>query len=177
MIEVHMNADDLAQSLVLAQGLGEQRNSILRGEGNQVGFLGKIAVSRLLKLPFHNTPHHDIVMGEGLHRTRIAVKTKSASFEPKPDYECSIAAASPMQDCDWYVFVRVKNDLSVAWVLGYYPRIEYFEVAKLLRKGEVVGDNGFEVKADCYNVPISALRPLPNTTMVDPSSWLTKPRR
>jgi hypothetical protein len=168
MIEVYLNSDDVIVSSKLATELGQRDNSILKGEGNQIGFLGKLAVAKLTKAKLNNTPNHDFV----IDGKRIAVKTKSAAFEPKPDYECSIAAASPRQECDWYVFVRVKNDQTMAWVLGYMPRDEYFKTAKLLHKGDVVGDNGFKVRADCYNLPISALKPLPNVAMVDPSSWL-----
>lgn len=169
MIEVRLTSTDITYATQLANALGERDNSILHGEGNQIGFVGKLAVVKLLGVNLYNTPNHDIVLADG---TKIAIKSKSAAFEPRPDYECSIAAASPIQDCDWYVFVRVKNDLSMAWVLGYMPRVEYFKIAKLLHKGEVVGDNNFEVRADCYNVPISELRPLPNTKKVDPKSWL-----
>jgi hypothetical protein len=36
-------------------------------------------------------------------------------------------------------------------------REEYFDTARFLKKGEKDGDNGFVVKADCYNVPIKDL--------------------
>ena len=45
-----------------------------------------------------------------------------------------------------------------AWVLGWLEHDEYFEKAEKLNRGDIDRSNGFMVKADCYNVPISELR-------------------
>ena len=44
-------------------------------------------------------------------------------------------------------------------MLGWLEHDEYFEKAEKLHQGEIDRSNGFMVKADCYNVSISALRP------------------
>jgi len=38
------------------------------------------------------------------------------------------------------------------------PKKKYFKNARFLKKGTTDGDNGFLVRADCYNVPISGLQ-------------------
>lgn len=53
--------------------------------------------------------------------------------------------------------MRVKNDFSKAWILGLKNKNDYFNEARFLKKGKKYGDNGFVVKADCYNLQISQL--------------------
>ena len=44
-------------------------------------------------------------------------------------------------------------------MLGWLSHDEYFEKAVSLHKGQIDPSNGYIVKADCYNVKISDLRP------------------
>ena len=41
--------------------------------------------------------------------------------------------------------------------IGEYDKEKYFKDARFLKKGQRDGDNGFVVKADCYNMAISKL--------------------
>ena len=94
-------------------------------------------------------------------KIKYDVKTKRCTSEPKPFYECSVAAYNTKQGCDRYAFVRVeyKNGRwGRAWVLGWLEKEEYFKNAHKLRKGQVDPSNGFKVKANCYNVAISDLK-------------------
>ena len=52
-----------------------------------------------------------------LNGKRIDVKTKRCNAPPKL-LRCSVAAHGSKQDCDSYVFVRIKIDGTRAWVLG-----------------------------------------------------------
>ncbi len=40
------------------------------------------------------------------------------------------------------------------------PKKDYFKQATFLKKGDPNGDNGFIVKADCYNMIIRDLKPI-----------------
>ena len=51
-----------------------------------------------------------------------------------------------------------NDQYTKAWILGEYDKEQYFKDAKFLKKGQIDGDNGFRVKADCYNMPINKLR-------------------
>ena len=44
------------------------------------------------------------------------------------------------------------------WFLGVMQKEKYFINAKFLKAGTRDGDNGFLVKADCYNLAISELQ-------------------
>lgn len=154
MHQIEVTADQLLQSRDMAVQMGRLHNSITRGQGNIAGFIGEILVRDLFKGRHENTYDYDLVLPDG---ATVDVKTKRTSVAPKDHYECSIAALNTKQACDFYAFMRVKNDYSVAWFLGIIPKDEYFDLATFRKKGEVDPDNGYVVKSDCYNLSIAEL--------------------
>ena len=158
MQEISICPEDIQYAREKAIEMGRINNSITKGEGNIAGFLGEIIVSNLLtsvgiKNKIHNTYNYDIVCND----ITIDVKTKRTKMKPRDYYECSIAKTSTHQKCTHYVFTRILNDFSKAWILGWMEHTEYFKKARFLKKGDKDGDNNFIVKADCYNVSIEDL--------------------
>ena len=98
---------------------------------------------------------YDLVLDDG---TTVEVKTKKTTVKPKDYYECSVAKYNTKQKCDYYAFVRVLDTKENGWFLGVMPKEKYFINAKFLKAGTRDGDNGFLVKADCYNLAISQLQ-------------------
>ena len=144
-----------------ARALGKLKNSITKGKGNIVAFLGEEIVNEYLKGEIKNTKDYDI-MHNG---HRYDVKTKRCTSEPKPEYDCSVAAYNTVQKCDAYIFVRVQQNKTTnkwerAWICGYYGKDKYYEDARKLFKGQRDGSNWFKVRANCYNLPISDLNPI-----------------
>ena len=139
--------------LTAGETIGLQ-GSITRGGGSPAGALGEIVVRDYLNYIQANTAHYDLYTDQG---TRIDVKTKRCTSAPREFYECSIAAHGTKQECDEYIFVRVLNNLTRAWILGRISKDEYFSKAVRHKKGELDESNGFTFKADCYNLPISDL--------------------
>jgi len=134
--------------------------SILYGKGTVAGYLGKIAVARVLGIKLACCYDYDMILG-GLFK--ISVKTKRVTT-PKiePGYECSVAAGATQQKCDWYAFFRIDRDTeSVGWVVGFLPKEEYFSKSRFLTAGTVDGSNKKIIDVDCYNVKIGHLNPLP----------------
>ena len=154
MIEVLISDDIKQKAKKKAQDLGKLNNSITKGDGNISGFIGEFLAAEVMNGDVHNTFDYDVVLKDG---TKIDVKTKRTTVKPKDFYECSVAKYNTKQRCDGYAFVRVKNDLSVGWFLGYLSKDKYFNIAKSLKKGDIDPSNNFVVKADCYNVKISEL--------------------
>lgn len=154
MVEVKITDDMLIKARQKAIDLGKLNNSIERGAGNLIGFLGEFIAQKVIGGRVKNTYEYDLVLKDG---TKVDIKTKSTSVAPKDYYECSIANYNTKQDCDEYCFVRVKNTLDIGWYLGRISKEEYFKKAKFLKKGDQDGDNGYVVKADCYNLAISKL--------------------
>ena len=158
MIEVKITGFQIDKAKALAQELGQLNNSITRGQGNLAGFIGEVIVADITGSSHTNTYDYDLILPSG---KTVDVKTKRTNYPPQENYDCSVAEFNTKQKCDYYAFVRVKNDLSKAWVLGFYEKKLYFKDAKFHKKGEYDPDNGFTFKANCYNIKISDLMGCP----------------
>jgi hypothetical protein len=158
MIEIVISPAMLVEARDKAAEMGQLRNSIIRGAGNIAGFIGEAIAQQVLGGKLCNTYDYDLVLDNG---TKIDVKTKQTGYVPLPSYDCSIAALNTKQDCDYYAFVRVKNDFSVGWYLGVYNKEQYMKDAVFMQKGSIDPSNGYTVKSDCYNIKIDQLKDKP----------------
>jgi hypothetical protein len=157
MIEIKLTPEVRNEARREALNLGPLQGSISAGASNVIGFIGELIVADAIGASKQNTKDYDLVSPQG---TRIDVKSKTCNTTPKDYYDCSVAAHGTQQDCDSYVFVRVAADLSRAWILGEIAKDEFYAKAKRWKKGEVDEDNGYRVRADCYNLPIKELHDL-----------------
>lgn len=158
MIEIVISPVMLVEARDKAAEMGQLRNSIIRGAGNIAGFIGEAIAQQVLGGKLCNTYDYDLVLDNG---TKLDVKTKQTGYVPLPSYDCSIAALNTKQDCDYYAFVRVKNDFSVGWYLGVYNKDQYMKDAVFMQKGTIDPSNGYTVKSDCYNIKIDQLKDKP----------------
>lgn len=144
-----------------AKELGKLRNSIRKGEGNMVGFLGELCCAKIFGFEISNTYDYDLTDQEG---KTYDVKSKDTTVVPRGYYDASVAAYNTKQRCDYYMFVRIFRDEQVytkGWVMGCIPKDAYFKRARFLKRGQRVDDNFFRVKADCYNLAYNQLDPMP----------------
>ena len=153
MIEVKLTKDITDRAKKKAASVGILQGSITGGLSNVVGAIGEIIVADVLGAEYVNTVNYDLVK----NGNRIDVKTKRCNTKPFPNYDCSVAAHGLQQDCDTYVFVRIKIDMTRAWILGGISKGRFLQQATRYSKGDVDPSNGFVFKADCYNIPISKL--------------------
>lgn len=158
MIEVVVTDEMLLEARAKASEMGKLRNSITSGAGNIAGFIGEAIAQKVLGGELKNTYDYDLVLPDG---KTVDVKTKQTSVKPLESYDCSIAALNTQQDCDYYCFVRVKNDLTVGWYLGVYCKLLYMKESVFMKKGMIDPSNGYVVKSDCYNMKINQLRSKP----------------
>lgn len=161
MIEIEPTEKQIKEARLTSGGTVGLQGSITRGAGSPAGALGEILVRDYLNYIQANTAHYDLYTEQG---TRIDVKTKRCTSAPKPFYECSIAAHGTQQQCDEYIFVRVLNNLQRAWILGRISKDEYYEKAVRHKKGDKDDSNNFTFKSDCYNLPISELWKIKQTS-------------
>lgn len=157
MIEIEITDKMKKQAWRKAREMGRLNNSITKGEGNIAGFLGEVVANQIINGTITNTYDYDIVDSNGF---KYDVKTKRCTSPPKSHYECSVAEYNTRQNCDYYVFVRIEwvnKRWGRAWFLGAYHKDSYFQDATHLKKGQIDRSNGFVVKANCYNLPISKL--------------------
>jgi len=149
IIEINVEKDVIEKAKMKAEEMGELNNSITSGEGNIAGFIGEEIVKNYINAKEANTYDYDLIK----ESIKIDVKTKRTGVVPLPCYEASVADYNPNQKCDVYVFVRVLNDLTKAYICGWLSKKDYFKRAKFLKKGQIDPSNNWKVKADCYNVP------------------------
>ena len=153
MIEVPITPDLLRRAQRKTAHVGILEGSITGSTSHVVGALGELVVSDLTGALEANNRHYDLL----LDGKRIDVKTKRCNTKPRPHYDCTIPAHGTKQDCDSYVFVRIKIDGSKAWILVEIYKRTFYRNAKFYRRGDIDPDNGFVFKADCYNLPIEEL--------------------
>jgi len=158
VIEVIVTDEMLLDARAKASEMGKLRNSITNGAGNIAGFIGEAIAQSVLGGELDNTYDYDLVLPNG---KTVDVKTKQTSVKPLESYDCSIAALNTKQNCNYYCFVRVKNDLTVGWYLGVYSKRKYMKDAVFMQKGMIDPSNGYVVKSDCYNLKISQLKEKP----------------
>lgn len=155
IIETKIQIDMIAKARIYSDKMGVIKNSIMQGGGNIYGFIGELLVADFVGVPLRHSYDYDMELPNG---ESIDVKTKKTGWTPKLDYDCTISAFNIKQRCTYYVFTRVKSDLSVGWLLGYLPKKEYFDAAQFIKKGELDPSNNFTAKTDMYNVKISQLK-------------------
>jgi len=154
MKHIKILKEDIEIARKMSDSMGTLNNSITKGQGNIIGFLGEIIVAQHLGIVLSNTYNYDLIYKD----KKIDVKSKKVSTPPRDYYECSVAALNTKQKCDLYVFTRIKNDLSTGWILGYLEKDKYLKDSKFLKKGEIDLDNNWKVITDCYNLPINKLK-------------------
>ena len=134
------------------------KNSIRKGKGALVAYIGEEVVKKVLKGQIRDTYDYDITYAK---QKRVDVKTKERNYPPKPNYNCTVADFNTTQDCDEYAFVTVLSDHSIAWYLGKISKDKFYKEAIFYKKGQLDPDSSpnypFYFKADCYNIPTSKL--------------------
>lgn len=158
MLLIQPSHSQIFEAKQKAKQLGILNNSIRKGEGNVYGFLGEILMAYYLKVNIENTYDYDLIV----KNYKVDVKTKTCTSEPKLNYFCSVADYNTKQDCDIYAFVRILEDFSKAWLLGYCSKKYFYNNAKFFHKGDLDPSSnlGWRFRADCYNLQINALKSL-----------------
>ena len=168
MIEINVFEKVLDKAQKAADKLGVLNNSIAQGRGNKAGYVGEYCVMNyLLKndrdVVEDNTYNYDFYINtKDNNKLKIDVKTKTTGVRPLDYYECSVAEYNTKQKCDVYVFTRILYSLKKIWLLGWLPKQDYFNESTFLKKGTVDEDNGYKVKASCYNLKIDKLNEMEN---------------
>lgn len=155
MVKLEIPNKVFLEAREMAKEMGQLKGSLTRGAGNLAGFLGEIMVREYLGAKQDNSYDHDLLMPDG---TKIDVKTKRCTSEPKDFYEVSVGNVK--QKCDKYVFTRVLGDYSTIWLLGEITKEDFMEKATERKKGDVDESNGFVFKANAHNMAISELDPV-----------------
>jgi hypothetical protein len=159
MVEINITKDQLDRATDRYE-FGSLNGSITKGRSNIYGAIGEIVAIDYLRsigkdVNDSSTYDYDFSIGD----KTIDVKTKRTTVKPKPHYLCSVSNFNTTQECDFYIFVRVKESKDKAYILGFMDKEEFYENAEFKKKGEIDVD-GWYFKDDCYNLPIKDLDPM-----------------
>lgn len=161
MINVKINDDMIRLAQMRADKIGILRNSISSGKGNLIGALGEIIVSVYLNIDIYTQREFSYNYDILFRNKKIEVKSKTCNSVPLPEYECSLAEYNTIQDCDYYVFTRIRQNLEEGWILGVISKQEFFNVCKVFPKRTPQSNwlNGETFRCNTFNIPINRLKP------------------
>lgn len=146
--DVEITEDMIIRSKKRVKLMPKLSNSITHNTATLHGFVGEELVAKHFNADIVDTFHYDIVKCG----YKLEVKTKRTTVTPQLDYDASLSRFNTTQQCHYYVFTRILNDLSAGWVMGMMPRGVYLLKSRFLKKGDRDGSNGFIVKSDCWNL-------------------------
>ena len=110
---------------------GSERHRIL------VGYIGEKIIMDYLSLQ-KDVDNFDFDLISKKNK-RLEVKTISCKFKPKEDYWCTVNSHDlngvHKQKADYYIFLRIKNDFSKGWILGWISCDDFFKKGTFIPKG------------------------------------------
>ncbi len=158
IIEVALTHQTLKQATeAIQKNYVNNHRSILKGKGNFHGALGEMVFKHTFTSAKKVESYDYDFIWQG---RRVEIKTKSANTPPTENMDISVPVYSlEKQDCDSYVFVRILNDLSKAWILGGITKDAFIERSVLYKKG-FKDLNGYVFLWDAKVMKIGQLRGL-----------------
>jgi hypothetical protein len=131
---------------------GSEKHRIL------VGYIGEKIIMNYLSLKEDVDDFNFDLLSK--KNKRLEVKTITCKFKPKEDYWCTVNSHDlngvHKQNADYYVFLRIMNDFSKGWILGWISCDEFFEKGTFVSKGTDFDKFKFE-KANATILPIKEL--------------------
>jgi hypothetical protein len=154
LIDITQNQIERAKKLY---DFAELKGSISGGKGNLYGALGEIIVydtyqANGFEVDFNSNYDYDMV----IQGYKVDVKTKRTNFEPLPHFLCNISTYNTKQQCDYYFFLSINENLKDCYMVGYKAKAEFFDQATYNQKG-THDVNGWVFKDDCYSMQIGML--------------------
>lgn len=144
----HVNT---AENLGLSK-FGSERDRIL------VGYIGERIIMKYLDLKNDEDKYqYDLISNKG---KKLEVKTITCKFKPPTHYWCTVnshdLSGVYKQGADFYIFLRILNDYSKGWILGWISCEDFFKKGEFVPKGKDFGKFQF-VKANATILPIDKL--------------------
>ena len=120
------------------------------------GYLGEVIVCDYYEVDDIDDYEYDIIIGE----YKVDVKSVSCKFKPPLHYLATVNSCEiegdHRQDADIYIFVRIREDCEIAWILGFIECDRFFSMSEFIKKGEEYHGMKFE-KANMNALPINRL--------------------
>lgn len=156
---------DIPENIIIvakqqASDMGVLNGSFRKGSGNIIGFIGELLICQYANVQQVDR-NSDCIYDYDLviKNIKCDVKSKEVTTWPNINYECSIEKFNTSQQCDIYIFTRIMRDFSSAWILGWIPKITYFNKCYFVSKGFIDPKNNKRIPSDRYNILIEQLQP------------------
>ena len=122
------------------------------------GYIGERIIMKYLNIKEDVDDYdYDLLSNKG---KRLEIKTISCKFKPLENYLCTVNSHKidgvHKQKADYYIFLRILNDYSKGWILGWYGCSDFFKKGELIAKGKDFGNFKF-IKANATVLPINKL--------------------
>ena len=91
---------------------------------------------------------------------KIDSKAQGCNSKPLPNYVATLYEEQRNRLADFYIFSRVKNDFSVAWICGIISKPRFFELSKLIPAG--TKNNNFTYDQSRYEIEYNQLEDISN---------------
>lgn len=85
-----------------------------------------------------------------LEDSTIDSKAQGCNSRPKDFFSATLYEEQKNRDTDYYIFSRVKNDFSMAWICGIISKQKFFKIAQLKQAGHQT--NNFTYDQSRYEV-------------------------
>lgn len=131
---------------------GSERDRIL------AGYIGEKIIMEVLKIKEDADNYDfDLISNKG---KKLEVKTITCKSQPLPEYLCTVNSHNlngvHKQKADYYIFLRILNDFSQGWILGWISCSDFFKYGEYKEKGTDFGEFQFE-KANATVLEISEI--------------------
>ena len=143
---------DVSKESSILSKFGSERDRIL------VGYIGEKIIMNYLNIEKDvDDFEFDLLSNKG---KRLEVKTITCKFKPKPHYWCTVNSHDldgiHKQKADYYIFLRILNDFTKGWILGWISCDDFFQKGAVVKKGKDFGKFQF-VKANATILEIGEL--------------------
>lgn len=162
MIEVNIAKEIISYAERKLKGVSKE-SSILSKFGSErdrilVGYIGEKIIMNYLNIEKDvDDFEFDLLSNKG---KRLEVKTITCKFKPKPHYWCTVNSHDldgiHKQKADFYIFLRILNDFTKGWILGWISCDDFFQKGTVVEKGKDFGKFQF-VKANATILELSEL--------------------
>tara|TARA_R110000796_G_C14248650_1_gene398270 strand:+ start:42 stop:548 length:507 start_codon:yes stop_codon:yes gene_type:complete len=131
---------------------GSEKKRILEG------YIGEKIIMDFLNIKKDDDEFdYDLLSNKG---KKLEIKTISCKFKPLEEYLCTVNSYKTngvhKQDADYYIFLRILNDYSKGWILGWVSCDSFFKKGKFIPKGNDFGKFKF-IKANATVLSINKL--------------------
>jgi len=120
------------------------------------GYIAEAAIKYLCGIDYSDDDSVDFTYGQ----ITLDSKAQGCNSAPKDYYVATLYEEQKNRDVDYYVFSRVKNDWSRAWICGFISKNLFFDKAELIPAG--TKNNNFVYDQSRFEIQYKNLQPIQN---------------